>query len=79
MDILLLPLCSLRNYLFDVPPSFAVRFPIPQFVFLQTPISLDNLFAISGKTYYVRIRTYKTINGAKVYSPYASAKSVKIK
>ena len=33
----------------------------------------------AGKTYYVRIRTYKTINGAKVYSPYTAAKSVKIK
>ena len=33
----------------------------------------------AGKTYYVRIRTYKTIDGAKVYSPYATAKSVKIK
>jgi len=33
----------------------------------------------TGKTYYVRIRTYKTISGAKVYSPYTAAKSVKIK
>ena len=33
----------------------------------------------AGKTYYVRIRTCKTINGAKVYSPYTAAKSVKIK
>ena len=34
---------------------------------------------VAGKTYYVRIRTYKTIDGAKVYSPYTAAKSVKIK
>ena len=33
----------------------------------------------SGKYYYVRIRTYKTVSGVKCYSPWSSAKRVKIK
>ncbi len=32
-----------------------------------------------GKTYYVRIRTYKTVGGKKIYSAWSAAKSVKIK
>ncbi len=32
-----------------------------------------------GKTYYVRIRTYKTVSGTKYYSSWSSAKKVKIK
>ncbi len=31
-----------------------------------------------GKTYYVRIRTYKTVSGTKYYSAWSSTKSVKI-
>ena len=31
------------------------------------------------KKYYVRVRTYKTVNGKKVYSSWSSAKSVKTK
>ncbi len=33
----------------------------------------------SGKKYYVRVRTYKTVNGTKYYSSWSSAKSVKVK
>ncbi len=32
-----------------------------------------------GKTYYFKIRAYKTVNGKKVYSKYTSVKKVKIK
>ncbi len=32
-----------------------------------------------GKTYYVRIRAYKTIDGKKVYGAYSTVKKVKIK
>ncbi|MCD8013842.1 MAG: Ig-like domain-containing protein [Lachnospiraceae bacterium] len=32
-----------------------------------------------GKTYYVRIRTYKTVSGKKYYSAWSSKKKVKIK
>ena len=32
-----------------------------------------------GKTYYVKVRAYKTVNGKKVYGAYSSVKSVKIK
>ena len=32
-----------------------------------------------GKTYYVRIRTYKTVNGKKFYSAWSAIKSAKIK
>ena len=34
---------------------------------------------ISGKTYYVRVRTYKTVNGKNVYSVWSDAKRVKVK
>lgn len=33
----------------------------------------------SKKTYYFRIRAYKTVNGKKVYTSYSSVKSVKVK
>ena len=32
-----------------------------------------------GKRYYFKIRTYRTVNGKKVYSSYSSVKSVKVK
>lgn len=35
--------------------------------------------AQSKKTYYVRVRAYKTVNGKKVYSPWSNAKKVKTK
>lgn len=39
-------------------------------------------YTISGltkdKTYYVRVRAYKTVNGKKVYSSYSTVKSVKV-
>ncbi len=33
----------------------------------------------TGKTYYVRVRTFKTVNGKKVYSDWSAAKSAKVK
>lgn len=33
----------------------------------------------SGKTYYVRVRAYKTIDGKKVYGSWSKVKSVKVK
>ena len=33
----------------------------------------------SKKKYYVRMRTYKIVNGKKVYSAWSKAKSVKVK
>lgn len=32
-----------------------------------------------GKTYYVKVRTYKTVKGTKYYSAYSSVKKVKVK
>ncbi len=32
-----------------------------------------------GKKYYVRVRTYKTVNGKKIYSAWSSVKNVKVK
>ena len=32
-----------------------------------------------GKTYYVKVRTYKTVNGTRYYSAYSAVKKVKIK
>lgn len=34
---------------------------------------------ISGKTYYVKVRTYKTVGSGKVYSLYSDTKTVKVK
>ena len=33
----------------------------------------------SKKTYYVQVRTYKTVNGKTYYSPWSAKKSVKTK
>lgn len=33
----------------------------------------------SGKTYYYKVRAYKTVNGKKVYSDYSAVKSIKVK
>ncbi|MBO6140748.1 MAG: CotH kinase family protein [Ruminococcus sp.] len=33
----------------------------------------------SGKTYYVKVRTYKTVNGTRYYSPYTKTVKVKVK
>lgn len=33
----------------------------------------------SKKTYFVRVRTYKTVNGKKVYSSWSKVKSIKTK
>lgn len=33
----------------------------------------------SGKTYFVQVRTYKTVDGKKIYSPWSSVKTVKTK
>lgn len=43
----------------------------------KTSCKLTNLK--SGKKYYFRIRTYKTVNGKKYYSSWSKKKSVKIK
>ncbi|MCI9063924.1 MAG: fibronectin type III domain-containing protein, partial [Clostridia bacterium] len=34
---------------------------------------------IKGKTYYFKIRAYKTVNNKKIYSSYSAVKSIKIK
>ena len=31
-----------------------------------------------GRTYYVKVRVYKTVNGVKVYGAYSAAKKVKL-
>ena len=33
----------------------------------------------SGKKYFVKLRAYKSVNGAKVYGSYSKALSVKVK
>ena len=32
-----------------------------------------------GKKYYVRVRTYKTVGGKKIYSDWSKVKNVKVK
>lgn len=34
---------------------------------------------VSGRTYYVRVRTYKTVSGKKFYSKWSAVKTVKVK
>lgn len=43
----------------------------------KTSVKLTGLS--SKKTYYVRVLSYKTVNGVKIYSNYGKAKSVKVK
>ncbi|MCD7796730.1 MAG: hypothetical protein LUG95_03720 [Clostridiales bacterium] len=45
----------------------------------KTKFTLKGAASVSGKTYYVRIRTYKTVNGVKYYSAWSAAKTVKTK
>ncbi|MFT3950776.1 MAG: Ig-like domain-containing protein [Oscillospiraceae bacterium] len=44
-----------------------------------TATSFTNTGLTKGKTYYYKVRTYKTANGAKFYSAYSPVKSVKVK
>lgn len=41
--------------------------------------SYTNSKLTSKKTYYFKLRTYRTVNGKKVYSSYSSIKNIKIK
>ena len=34
---------------------------------------------LKGKKYYFKVRTYRTVNGKKVYSGYTSVKNIKVK
>ena len=45
----------------------------------NSTVSISSSEVLKGKTYYVRIRSYQTINGVKVYSPYSAVKSVMVK
>jgi fibronectin type 3 domain-containing protein len=42
-------------------------------------VTWKNKKLIRGKTYYYKIRAYRTVNGKKVYSSWSSVKSVKVK
>lgn len=42
-------------------------------------VTFNNTKLKSGKTYYYKVRSYKTVNGTKVYSSYSSTKSIKVK
>ncbi|MFT3952541.1 MAG: hypothetical protein QM689_11465 [Oscillospiraceae bacterium] len=44
-----------------------------------TATAFTNTGLTKGKTYYYKVRTYKTVNSAKYYSAYSSVKSVKAK
>lgn len=44
-----------------------------------TKVSYTKTGLTSGKTYYFKLRSYKTVNGVKVWSDYSPVKSVKIK
>lgn len=44
-----------------------------------TKVSVTKKGLTSGKTYYFRVRAFRTINGKKVYGSYSTVKSVKIK
>lgn len=42
-------------------------------------VSYKDKKVTSGKKYYYKVRTYKTVSGKKVYSNYSSVKSIKVK
>lgn len=44
----------------------------------KTTISKKVTGLTKSKTYYVRVRSYKTVDGAKCYSPWSSSKTIKI-
>ncbi|MDO4337990.1 MAG: leucine-rich repeat domain-containing protein [Eubacteriales bacterium] len=44
-----------------------------------TKVSVTKKGLTSGKTYYFRVRAYRTVNGKKVYGSSSSIKSVKVK
>ena len=44
-----------------------------------TSISYTKGSLKKNKTYYFKIRAYKTVDGKKVYSSYSNIKSVKVK
>ncbi len=43
-----------------------------------TTFSCKKTGLTGGKTYYFKVRSYVTVNGKKVYSPYTTVKSVKV-
>lgn len=47
--------------------------------FSTTKLTYTKTGLTKGKTYYVKIRTYKTVNGTKIYSSYSTAKAVTVK
>ena len=57
-------------------------FGVYAFINCQTPgrstVSKKVTGLSKGKTYYVRVRAYKTVNGVKVYGAYSGVKKVKL-
>lgn len=45
----------------------------------RATVSYTNKRLTSGKTYYYKVRAYRTVNGKKVYSSYSTVKSVVVK
>jgi hypothetical protein len=45
----------------------------------NSTVSYTKTKLTKGKTYYFKVRTYRTVNGKKIYSGYSSIKNVKVK
>ena len=45
----------------------------------NSTVSYVNSSLTKNKTYYYKVRAYRTVNGKKIYSSYSVAKSVKVK
>lgn len=45
----------------------------------KSKVSLTVSSLKSGKTYYVRVRAYKKVNGKKIYAPYSDIKKIQVK
>ena len=64
----------------DGPPSLVIQDPISSSLCFAKSVSLPKVFsASSGKTYYIKVRAYKTVNGKKYYGNWSTVKKVKVK
>ena len=60
------------------PPRWSFGPAVRSYWLLHFVVSGRGRFEREGKTYYVKIRAYKTVNGTKLYGEYSASKKVKL-